>query len=401
MTGPIRPNKPGAKKGPAAGARPNTLGLGQRELGDLLDRFESPDQVATNPKRDFVRWPFRQTSIRMQVIHPGGVTALITVACRNVSRTGIAILHSSFLHTGTKCKILLPHPARGEVAVDGWITRCSHRSGVVHEIGIRFDKPIEIQEYLKPSPFTDWFSLERVKAEALSGSVVVVEDSEIDRKILSHFLRETHLNISMNATSAEALATIDDSADLILVDFHLPDMTGTQLAAKIREKGLRTPVIILTCDTQAATAEVLNSIPGIAFLSKPLNQDLLLRAIGEFLIVRKPYASMHAPAASDQPNPALTEGLLTALGQYAKRLEDCLQRQDATSARTLCLQIAATAGTMGLQEVNKLAAKAADTLTRSMSTAESISPLRSLIAVCHRAGGGDATKAANPSKSAA
>ncbi len=385
MPGSNKPLSKGKLPGKPAGGRPNTIGLGQRELGELLDRIENPEGQAKDPKRDFVRWPFRETSVRVQIFHPGGVNSWITVACRNISRAGMAILHSSYAHTGTKCRVMLPHPQKGEIAMDGWVTRCTHRSGVVHELGIRFDQHLNVQEFLRPNPFTDWFSLERVNPEDLSGTIVYVEDSDIDRKIVKHFLRQTKLNVMMATSGAEALQCIDESIDLVLVDFHLGDMSGADLAHKLRENGLEVPLIILTCDTQAATADVLGNIRAAAFLAKPVSQDLLLRAIAEFLIVQKTASMGNPQAVVDKGNPALTEGLLLALGQYAKKLDDCVQRSDAPGARTLCLQIAGTAGTVGFKDVSQLATKAAEAVSRSMSVAESISPIRALMAVCRRA----------------
>jgi CheY-like chemotaxis protein len=378
MAGP-RTGKPAPRQ--TAGARPNTIGLGQRELAELLDRIEGPEKPGDKAHRDFVRWPFRQTSIRVQVFHPGGANAAITVACRNISRTGIAILHSAYMHPGTKCQVILPHPSRGELPVDGWVTRCIHRAGVVHEVGIRFAAPIEVQEILRPDPLTDWFSLERVNPEDLTGSVVYVDDSDIDRQIVRHFVRDSKLRMSCAASAAEALACIDDATDLVLLDYHLGDSTGAQLAARLRQAGRKMPIILVTCDTQSAIAaghEHLNAI-----IAKPLSQDLLLRGLAEFLIVRKRAekggGGTGVGAAGLQQ---LAEGITAALAQYAKRLEDCVERKDVASARTLCLQIAGTAGAGNFQQVHQLATKAAEALTRSQSTTESINVLRTLVAAC-------------------
>jgi CheY-like chemotaxis protein len=383
MAGPRPPSKPATGRLPA-GARPNTLGLGQRELGELLDRFESPEPVNGKIKRDFVRWPFRHTSLRIQIFHPGGATAVITVACRNISRAGIAILHSSYMHPGTKCQVILPHPTRGELPVDGWVTRCIHRSGVVHEIGIRFASPIDVQEILRPDPLSDWFSLEKVNPQDLTGSVVYVDDSEIDRQIVRHFVRETRLTCSQIASAAEAISCIDDTTDLVLLDYHLTDTTGTDLAAKLRQSGRKMPIVIVTCDTQAALAAGDTHIS--AFLAKPLSQETLLRALGEFLIVRKRGDRGGNGSALSGAGNQLAEGISAALTQYANRLEDCLERQDVPAARTVCLQIAGTAGAGGFKEINALASKAAENLSRNQSISESINSLRTLIAACQSAG---------------
>ncbi|MBX3375877.1 MAG: response regulator [Phycisphaeraceae bacterium] len=382
MQGPNRFQGKGRAK--PAGGRPNTIGLGQRELGELLDQLDSPESETKNPKRNFVRWPFRETSVRVQILHAGGMSSWITVACRNLSRAGMSILHSSFAHTGTKCRVLLPHPSKGEVTVSGTITRCGHRTGVVHEIGIRFDQHLNVQEFLQASPLSDWFSLERVNPEELTGTIAYVDDSEIDRKIIRHFLRGTKLNVVVAASAAESLTCIDESVNLVLLDLHLGDSSGVDLAMKLRENGLEMPIILLTCDTAMARRDVLDRTRANAFLAKPVSQELLLRAIGEFLIVQRGSAGKSKQSV-ERANPALTQGLLQALGQYAKRLEDFAQGTDAAGARTLCLQIAGTAGTAGLQDVSQLATKAAEGLSRSMDVKESLPTIRALIAVCRRA----------------
>ena len=370
----------------AAGGRPNSIGLGERELTELLDKLEASGTDGAAAKRDFVRWPFRHVSIKIQIFHPGGAVSAITVACRNLSRAGMSILHSAYLHTGTKCRISLPHPTRGEVTVPGWVARCCHRSGTIHEIGIRFDQHLDVQELLSPNPFTDWFSLERVNPEELAGNMVYVEDSELDRKIVKHFLRGTHLNLHLAASAAEAMTKIDDSTDLILVDYHLDQGTGLELAAKLRESGINIPIIVITCDTHAASADKLAESKVNAFLAKPIRQDLLLRAIAEFMIVRKA-ASAGSTGAGDPSNSSLAENVVASLAQFATRLETSVQGDDATTARTLCLQIAGTAGSVGFADITATATQAAEALSRSMSIAESLPPLKALIGACQRAGG--------------
>ena len=176
---------------PAPSGRPNTVGLHERELGELLDRFDAPEAGPGNPKRDFVRWPFRRTSVQVRLIHPSGAITSVSVACRNISRGGVSAIHNAYLHPGTKCRIALPHPQHGHKQIDGQVVRCHHRSGMIHEIGIAFKEPIDVREFIRADPLADCFSLERVKPEELTGTIMVVDASEIDRRIYKHFLRET------------------------------------------------------------------------------------------------------------------------------------------------------------------------------------------------------------------
>src|SRR5262252_1894950 len=112
----------------------NTLGMDLRELSAILDSYDTTEARAGQSNRDFVRWPFRHDSVRVMIVQ-GGKVVPIVMACRNISRGGISLLHSAYMHPGTKCVVMLPFPEHGETPTKAWVARCTHRSGVIHEIG--------------------------------------------------------------------------------------------------------------------------------------------------------------------------------------------------------------------------------------------------------------------------
>jgi len=70
------------------------------------------------------------------------------VRTRNLSPTGIAFLHGSFVYTGTGCVLAL-HDAQGKiVGVEGKVVRCQHVRGHVHDIGVRFSRPLDVKQFL-------------------------------------------------------------------------------------------------------------------------------------------------------------------------------------------------------------------------------------------------------------
>ncbi len=280
-----RPDKDRPPSG--AGDRRNTLRLTPRDLGTLLDRFDASEAAKANANREFIRWPFRYDAIQMVAQPLGGGVSKVTMACRNISRTGMSLLHSSFMHPGTKCTVLLPRPGRTEVPVRGWVAHCNHRSGMVHEIGINFTEPIEIREFIRPDPFADWFSLERIKPEDLTGCVLYVDDSEMDVRIVKHFLRGTCLSVRTASSSAAAVAALETQPDLIISDFMLGDGTGFDVMTSVRQRGYRGPFVLATSDTGEAARKAIAAHQPDACLAKPFKQDVLHRAIGEFLLVRR------------------------------------------------------------------------------------------------------------------
>jgi CheY-like chemotaxis protein len=357
---PHGPFKPAKARFLDEAGRPNTLGLHQRELSELLDQFDIPDAPRKGIKRDFVRWPFRRAAVPMRIIHPNGSTATLSVACRNISRGGMAILHSAFLHPGTRCTVTLPHPSRGEICIDGWVARCTHRAGMIHEIGITFAEPVEVRELLTPDPLADYFSLEKVDPEQLEGAVLCVDASETDQKIIRHFVRASRLKMGSALELREALTHLAEPWDLIMVDLNMPEGTGPELIRLLRERGYNGPIIATTSDTSESARRHLKSIEANAFLPKPLSQSLVLRAMAEFLIAnRQGGGGAISTLSPDHPDFNLVEGFVLSLRHIAKKLEDALRRDDAQGCRSLCLQLSGTAPSLGFDSLGRQADEAA------------------------------------------
>lgn len=381
-----RKAKPGLT---AATIRRNTLGLDDRTLSRLLDQLDALHDgvMRPAPRRDFVRWPFRDASLPMRVTHLDGSVAPLLVACRNISRGGISVLHSSFMYPGTRCAIVLRHPERGAVPVPGTVVRCTFRGGVVHEIGVKFDQPIDVRDVVRPDPFSDCFSLERVKPESLRGTVVYVEDSELDHRIVSHFLRDTGLVLRTARTAEEAMGQIEPDCGLIMTEFNLPDYDGAEFLTVLRQRGISAPVIVVASDTSSLTRRLLAGIEADAFLAKPFTQSLLHRAIAEFLVVRPGEGMLVSSLPADDPAAPLAEAFVASLRGHGARLREALGRADAGACREVCVRIGGTAPAVGFEKLGRVAAEAAEALAEDPDFERSTRPIRTLIAICEQARG--------------
>jgi CheY-like chemotaxis protein len=392
MSGRIVRHRVGVKpNGPAAtGQRPNSVNMGGVDLERLLAELDGPPG-SENPaakNRDFVRWQFRVDGVRLRVEQSGGggasSSAVVRVACRNLSRGGISILHGAYIHPGSAVTIFLINRNRVPTPIPGSIVRCRHVRGMVHEIGIKFTLPIDTREFVKRDPFSDCFSLEHVQPADLAGTVVAIDDSPMDLKLIQHYLRETQLRVRPASGKDEALALIAQGCDLVLCDYDLGEATLVDVVAEMRARGVSTPVIAVTADTSVQTRDRLIAAEASALLSKPMSQDLLLRALAEFLVVGSRAEALRSTLAGDDPNAVLVEAFVQQARQFGKRLTECIQRDDTATARSICLQIRGSAPMLGFAGLGKLADAAANAVASSQSIPDSVVPLRSLIAACER-----------------
>ena len=371
----------------------NTLRLAGHELTKLADDLDHASGSSDGSfKRVHRRWPFRHASVRMEVSHPSGATTALHYACRNISSGGVSLLHSAYVHTGTRVVVHIPRggplqagqPAT--VAVPGTVLRCRHFRGSVHEIGVKFDRSVEIREVLDLDPLAGRFTLEHVQPEKLRGTLLHVEDSVIDRKLVRHFLRETQLNVVSVENAAEAMKRIGEGFDAVLSDYLLPDGTGADLCVKLREQGIRAPVIIASAFTSPDARAAIKACQADAFILKPFVRETLLRGLAEYLLVARASAersgAMFTSLSPEDPMAAMVPDFVEQVHALAKLFRAVREPEQVEHAVRECLHLQAGAPPMGFARLAEAAERAAGALMKGGRdvTAE----LHQLASVCER-----------------
>jgi PAS domain S-box-containing protein len=124
------------------------------------------------------------------------------------------------------------------------------------------------------------------------GSVLYVEDNRSNVRLLERLLaRRPDVTLVTVPTGDAALQAVRTSPpDLILLDLHLPDMTGDEVLRRIwaDPDTRRIPVAVLSADATLRQQQRLLSAGAVAYLTKPLDVPALLRVIDERLGHRPP-----------------------------------------------------------------------------------------------------------------
>ncbi|MEO1076723.1 MAG: response regulator, partial [Bacteroidota bacterium] len=85
-----------------------------------------------------------------------------------------------------------------------------------------------------------------------AGRLLVVDDEEMVRSVTGRLLRLKGHEVDEAEGGDKALALIADHPyDLVLTDLSMPEMSGRELAFRIRQHHPRQPIILLTGDTDA------------------------------------------------------------------------------------------------------------------------------------------------------
>jgi adenylate cyclase len=113
-----------------------------------------------------------------------------------------------------------------------------------------------------------------------TGSILVVDDIETNRDLLSRRLTRDGHRVASVAGGQQALqALADDEFDLVLLDLMMPDINGFDVLVRMKadERLRRIPVIMITALTETESAVRCIEAGAEDYLPKPFN-PILLRA---------------------------------------------------------------------------------------------------------------------------
>lgn len=84
--------------------------------------------------------------------------------------------------------------------------------------------------------------------EVSQGRILIVEDEPVLRKLLAYALQQReHLDVVLAPDGPSALRCLQTaSVDLILADYHMPEMTGVELAGAARRLIGHVPIGLMT-----------------------------------------------------------------------------------------------------------------------------------------------------------
>ncbi len=134
-----------------------------------------------------------------------------------------------------------------------------------------------------------------------SVSIVMIEDDEGHARLIEKNIRRAGIlnDIKHFADGTSALEYLFNAPDgpmlngpaLVLLDLNLPDMSGTDILAKIKQSDgpvKRTPVVVLTTTDDSREIQRCYDLGANVYITKPVNYESFAQAIrqlGLFLSV--------------------------------------------------------------------------------------------------------------------
>jgi FixJ family two-component response regulator len=114
--------------------------------------------------------------------------------------------------------------------------------------------------------------------------VILVEDDPSVLRAIRRLIRGAGLEVlAFDRPSAVLASALPTTAGCLLVDVHLPEMTGVELCKILAASGHDLPIVLITGATDEATQALMQTVDAAAVLYKPFQREMLISALTDAL----------------------------------------------------------------------------------------------------------------------
>jgi DNA-binding NtrC family response regulator len=112
--------------------------------------------------------------------------------------------------------------------------------------------------------------------------VLVADDTKNIRTLLTKCLELEGYEVKTANDGYEAREILfHERFDLAFIDIKMPALSGTEVIKSIRERGIRTPVIVITAYATVKNAVECTQMGAVAYLQKPFTADKVRTVLKE------------------------------------------------------------------------------------------------------------------------
>ncbi|MGJ7515314.1 ATP-binding protein [Pseudomonas baetica] len=212
-------------------------------------------------------------------------------------------------------------------------------------------------------PVTDVVSVAPVGLAGPALDILVVEDVALNRDVAEGLLQRDGHRVCLADDAEQALLQCTERAfDLILLDVHLPGMSGVELCTRIRSNegpNRQTRIFALTASVQPALVRGYLDAGMDGILAKPLKLESLRQVLAGQVTVTEPSVDdiamdwpllqTHRTLLGEQKVQGLLAVLRDAIVQHRSALREAIGADDCTEVAQLAHRLAGSSDSLGFR----------------------------------------------------
>ena len=343
----------------------------------VIELQEAGKQVPASIKnrRQHPRLPMPPTLVvKIEISQPGGTVQRFIVRGRNISNSGMSLLHGGFLHAHTACHIEIFNGKTPLVRVPAEVMHCRYLRSTAHEIGVRFGQLIDAEamvnsdepsaESLQPAePIAE----EKPESKLLAGHVLHIDPIEADRRFVNARLVQMGLSFTSASTSLEAVERMSERKyNLVLCGSEVAPDPPLYVIRRLRKAGLKMPILVMGQNIPRPKAAELINEGAMACLSKPLHHEEFAKLLKKLLPQAEPLTEADPQRSAHWGEIALRSLIvdyINTLPETIDQLQKTLLDLAADQATVHAQRFASTASLHGYPKLSEIANELATILT--------------------------------------
>jgi FixJ family two-component response regulator len=108
---------------------------------------------------------------------------------------------------------------------------------------------------------------------------IVDDDGSVRRALRRLVLSMSYQPVDFPSGEAFLESVRDDAPQCVILDLHMPGLSGLDVLHRLRTASANIPAVIITANTQPELRADCLAAGAAAFLQKPLNADLLFETL--------------------------------------------------------------------------------------------------------------------------
>lgn len=207
----------------------------------------------------------------------------------------------------------------------------------------------------------------------LKPRILLVEDNEVNRKIVISILKSHNMTCDVALDGSEALkAVLEKDYDIVFMDCQMPVMDGYESTAKIRlleGDKKHTTIIAVTANAMEGDSAKCIEAGMDAYISKPINFDIMFRMIeestkkseagSEYSSLIYSYIDQFAEISGLEKDDAkeILEDYIKCLPDLLNGIEDAIDSNNLKKLAKLTHELKGSSGTLRITSIHELAIK--------------------------------------------
>jgi len=184
---------------------------------------------------------------------------------------------------------------------DGYINKPVKKNALYAAVFKSLDIVVDIAEEEKNISIEQELGIIKEFMNSNRKKFLVVEDYYVNQKLFKTILESLNIEVEVADNGLQAVELVSAKKyDLILMDIQMPVMNGLDASIKIREMGIKTPIIAVTANAITGEMEKILEAGMDDFLAKPFKKADLAKLFCKWIMNEDDFANLEEVSPGEE-----------------------------------------------------------------------------------------------------